>query len=200
VHDQPQEPPGEAPHAQPAALADCVVARDGGKAPEIPVAKRPRLRVLPVEPSANLRGRMAAGLHGALGQPGEVVERHEIADHEHLPMAGERAVGEDGDLARRGQVGAAPPRQQRAERRPLDTGGPHLGPRRHAARLAVAPTDLDAFCIDSGHQRTDLNLHAHPLELACRLPGRALVEGPENPGRTVEQEDAGVSRIDAAEV
>ena len=74
--------------------------------------------------------------------------RREVADDEHLGMAGHRA---DRARPRRGRRGRAARRASRAERRRLHAGGPQHGARARCARRS--PAHGHAVGVDAGDQR-----------------------------------------------
>ena len=87
------------------------------------VATLPRSRylnvdrpVVAVEAAGDGAGRVQTALHRDLGDAGQLVERHHVADGEHLGMAGKRQVGEDGDAAGAVDVGSRRLGEHRGER------------------------------------------------------------------------------------
>ncbi len=127
--NQPEEPG----HPEALEAHDGVEPRDGRHAAEIAIGERRRL--LAVEPALDRVGRVDPRLHGDLGDPGEVVQRHHVADREHLGMTRQGAVVEHRDPA--GPVARRPARlgeQARPAARPA-----HRPPRSWCGRRA-APT------------------------------------------------------------
>src|SRR6202034_1249959 len=98
VHAEPQQPPDEAADAHRADLGHGGEARDDGERPEVAVVER--LCRLGVQGPHDGVGGMGARLHCRLGHARQVVGvRHQVAHHEQLGMARQRAVGADHDPA-----------------------------------------------------------------------------------------------------
>ena len=76
-------------------------------------------------------------MHRDLGDPGQLVERHHVADHEHLGMAGQREVGERARCGRRGRPRRRSP--PRAAPRVATPARPRPTPRR-ARRSCSVPS------------------------------------------------------------
>ena len=128
-----------------------VETRDRGHAAEVAIGERRRL--LAVEPALDRVRGMDARLHGDLGDAGEVVERHHVADREHLGMVRQRAVRQYADPA--GPVAGRPAglgeqARQRRRRTPaaqifVRARDPVLGP--------VVRGDVDTEGVDAGDDR-----------------------------------------------
>ena len=87
-----------------------------------------------------------------------------------------------------------------AERGGGDASGPDLGHGLDAADRAVLVLDLDAAAVDLGDHGTELDLDAALLEAGPGLAAEAVTEGGQHLRRAVEQDDAGVTRVDVAEL
>ena len=112
-------------------------------------------RLLAAEPALDRVRGVDARLHGDLGDPGEVVERHHVADREHLGMA-RQACSQA--VRRSGRPGRRWPRW------PRRAGPPTATPEtpaaqifvRHAIRSCrpVVRRDVDPEGVDAGDHRT----------------------------------------------
>ena len=87
-----------------------------------------------------------------------------------------------------------------AERGGGDSGGPDLGHGLDATDRAVLVLDLDAGAVDLGDHGAELDLDAALLEAGAGLAAEAVTEGGQHLRRSVEQDDAGVPRVDVAEL
>jgi hypothetical protein len=95
MDDEPQQPADESSYTYPADENDCAEARDRSHRAEVAVAEGSILLV--TQPPEDGVRRILTGLHRDLGDTWELVETHEVADHEHLWMSRKCAVGQHGD-------------------------------------------------------------------------------------------------------
>ena len=95
----------------------------------------------------------------------QVVQRHQIPDHEHLWVPRQRAIGPH--LHSPGVVHFGPRSlgDGPAERRSLDARGPDLGGRFDPPQRRVGGVGVDAPLIDTGDE---MDLDAHALEFSDR--------------------------------
>ena len=95
VDERPHQPADEPADLQALEADDRAKARDRRHAAEIAVAKRlgPH-SVVALHAPFDRAGGVDARLHRHLRDPREPVQRHHVADHEHLRMAGQGAVGQ----------------------------------------------------------------------------------------------------------
>ena len=101
-----------------------------------------------------------AALHGHLGDAGEVVEAHEVADHRYLRVVGDGQVGVDLDAAGPVLLGAGGGGDLVGERRRLDARGPQHGAG-VVARLVTGRIAHDqAVPVHVGDQRVHVQLDA----------------------------------------
>ena len=157
--------------------------------------------LLAVEPALDRVGGVDPRLHGHLGDAGEVVERHHVADREHLGMAGQRAVVEYGDPA--GAVARRPAGlcEQAGQRRRLHAGSPDLRPGR---RLARSTRRLSA----RRRRRRRRPVTTVPVrivtpsrsQLLGRLLGEPVAERRKDLLAAVDEHDLRLRGVDAAEV
>ena len=152
------------------------------------------------EGALDLVGGVPGALDGHLGDAGQLVQRHHVADDVHLGVAGQGEVGQHRDPAGAVDLGAGLLAEHPAERAGLHAGGPDLGGRVDPADLAVAVLDLDAVGVDVGHHRAELHLDAGLVQLPPGAAAEPLAEGGQHVRGGVEQDDAGGGGVDAAEV
>ena len=98
MDEEPGEEAGDPSVAQAVEAHDRAAAADDRRAPDIAVPERLALRRAAEAPPDRPRD-VDALLQRDLGDAGEPVERHRVADDEHLRVARHRAVGGDGDPA-----------------------------------------------------------------------------------------------------
>ena len=150
------------------------------------VAVRERAQRLPFRRADDVARRVGAHLHRDLRDAGQRPavgpgERREIADDEHVGMAGDRQIGLDEDapdaIERRAE--------RRAERRGRDARGPQHGLRLDArlARLARTPGPMR---VTSVPVRTST---PEPLEIAARGGAQRLGKRREHGRPAFEQDD-----------
>ena len=94
MHAQPHQPPGEAAESQALEGHDGTEASDRGHAAEVDVLERHRLVTAALQPAPDRAAGEETLLHGDLGDARKMIEAHHVADHEHLRMTGQRAVGQ----------------------------------------------------------------------------------------------------------
>ena len=156
------------------------------------VARQPGLDHLPD---------VLALLHRRLGDAGQLVQRHHVADREHLRVAGQRCSP---GSPRSGRPGRSPPRSCSAscvgQRRGLHAGRPDPGA--GADRLlAVRALDRDRLARPSPTARVFSRIST-PI-FSSRSLGVALqlrVERRQHRRRALEQQDPGLARVDRAVV
>ena len=138
--------------------------------------ERPGCGALPASRRLICVGGVAAALDGDLGDAGQLVQRHHVADDVHLGVAGQGEVGLHGDPAGAVDLGAGLLAEHPAQRAGLHAGGPDLGGRVDPADLPVGVLDLDAVGVDVGDHRAELDLDADLVELAAGASAELLAE------------------------
>ena len=151
------------------------------------------LASLPREPALDRVGGVDALLHGHLGDAGEVVERHHVADREHLGMAGQRAVVRGRRFARRGRTSPRwPPRAVRASGDAWTPAAQIFVRASIAARRPVGrPHDRPRSASTPGDDGLGLDAHAEPSQLLCRLLGEPVAERRQDLLAAVDEQDRG---------
>ena len=94
MHSQPHHPAGEAAEADALELDHGAEPPDRRHAAEVDVLERHRLVTAALQPAPDRAPGEETLLHRDLGDAGEVIEAHHVADGEHLGVPGQRAVGE----------------------------------------------------------------------------------------------------------
>ncbi len=167
---------------------------DHGELPLVPVVEGPARPALEV--SLDGGGRVLAHLNGDRRDPREraallVLERRRVAEHEHLGMSRDGAVG----LHER----AADPVQRCAQALEQRARGVARGPDHRpggngpARRGHVARADV-------GHHGLGAHLDAEPAQLALGLVAQALGIGGQQSRPALEQHDGRLSRINVPEI
>jgi hypothetical protein len=199
VNKEPKHPRGKAGDAQPAKRRDRAQLRDRRHGPEVAVAEWPAHHLTREAANDRVRG-VAAGLDRDLRHSRQLIEAHEVADHEHLGMSRNRAVGFDPDPTGSIELDARRFSENSTERRSFDTSSPDFRRSINPPRLRLGRVRIDALLVDAGDHRADTDLDSHASQVSGRaLPERFRKRGQYRHGG-VEQDDARFGRIDVTEV
>ena len=137
-------------------------------------------------------------MNGHLGDTGQVIERHHIADHEDVRCAGERQIPFDSHPARAVDLGTRLPCHDRAEWARRNTCRPDLARRFDATFLARFIFDGDPAPVHSGDHGAELDLYAEFLQSAACLVTEFRAERGQYRRRRVEKDHAGRRWIDTS--
>ena len=143
MDDEPQQPGRESGDPEAADAADGAEAGDRRERPTVAVDEGTRARVA-VETPLDRPGGMAARLDRGLRDTGNAVEAHQVADHEHLRVSGQREVAARPSPGRRGRPRRRPPRPGRARAGTLRRRPPRSSSRPRSAG-AAGPRRLSRF-------------------------------------------------------
>ena len=176
-------------------LATAREAGDHGQRPEVAVAEG--LGRLAVEAAHDGVGGVDARLHGHLGHAGQVVERHQVADDEHLGMCpGREQSGLTTDPA--GLVDLRPGR--------LASDGPRPAARVPAAQTLVAAgirsSSRPACVISTPSSSMSVTMASRWISTPMRVRSRSVMRDSVAPHRrdqpvlALDQDDAGVDGVD----
>ena len=96
VDDKPKQPSRKTGNAQRTDRSDCTQARDRSHGPAIAVPKW-SARIVALHPSNDGPRGVTAGLNGNLRYAGQVIEAHQVTNHENFRVVWQRAIGFDFD-------------------------------------------------------------------------------------------------------
>ena len=140
------------------------------------------------------------GLHRHLGDPGELVQAHHVAEDGDLGMVGDGEVLLDEDAPGPVLLGAGGGRQGLGDGRGLHPGGPQHGADVVAGLLAVVVADQHIALVDVGDDRAHVLLHAQRIQGLGRLLRQFRAEHGQRRAAAVEQQYPGILRFDVPEL
>ena len=115
-------------------------------------------------------------------------------------MPRQRQVRLDLYASRTVQAGARLLSEKRPERTRRDAGSPHLADGLDPTPLSLGIFDLDAGAVDSHDLGAELHLDPDLTEPGFRLGAKTVAERAQDRRRRVEQDDPGLTRVDAPEL
>ena len=115
---------------------------------------------------------MATGLDRDLRHSGQMIQAHEVSNHEHLGMSRNRAIGFDPHSTGSIELDARRSSENSTERRSLYTSSPDFRSGINPPRLRPGRVRIDALLVDAGDHRADTDLDSHVPQVS----GGALPE------------------------
>lgn len=191
MQHQPRQP-GEVPgKLQLADLRDGAVAGDRRHAALVEVMERLAIGwvVIALDHVFDHRGGVSGPLDRALSHPGYAGHEHQIADYEDVRMSLDGEIGFHDhpsgpvDFGSVGSLG-----DHLAQRAGRHAGRPNLARAFDAAFAAVLFLDGDAFVVDRGHHRVELNLDVHLFQPPLCLETQLWTHRRQHRGCGVEQD------------
>src|SRR4249919_2146384 len=143
---------------------------------------------------------MTARLDRNLGYAGQLAEMHQIADDEYLRVARECAVIFDLHAPRAIEFGAGRVGEDATERRGLDPGGPDLRRRLDPAQRGIGGIGLQSVLVDMGNRGPEMELDPDVFQILHRASLQQLGKRAQDSGRSIEEHDPRLGRIDAPKV
>ena len=195
MDEQPDHPPGEPGELQPPHRDHRAAAGDVGGRAQVVVAERLGRRAPPGLVADAAPG-VQAGLHGDLGDPGELVQAHHVTGDHDLRVTGDAQVRADLDAPGPVLLGPGGRRDRRRHRRRRDPRGPQHGRRLIPGYRAVLGADAQPAAIHAGHDRVHVLLDPELVQGAGRLGRQLRAERGQRRGAAVEQQDPGVLGVD----
>ncbi len=201
--EQMQEAPGE-PGTDPAQVEasdfnDRFEAGDSRHGPLVAVGER-RWSVSPFQARNDCGGRMACRLDCPLRNAGDAGDAHHVSEDEDLRVSGHGEIGFDENSSAAVEFDSGPLREDLAEFARLDAGGPDLALGFDSLARSVVELQLDGVVIEGGDEGSGDDLNAEAFEFTARHIAEVLSEDGEWALSPVDEEDAGLLRIDAAEL
>ena len=171
---------------------------DGRHRALVEVLERRRRR-LPGEPALITLPTYLPSCSAGCATPGQLVQRHHVADREHLGMPRQRAVRVHRDAPGTVGLGTGLLGEHLRQRRGGDTRRPDPGAA--ADRLhAVRTLHRDRVVVHADGERVEVDLHSHLLQLPVRVGLQLLVERRQHRRRALQQDDPRLAGVDRAVV